>query len=66
MVAEFQHVQEELAQLRSAAARRVERVEELRFLLEDVGSAKLRPGEEAALLQERTLVQNGAAKRPDD
>src|SRR5262249_31022984 len=34
--------------------------EELRFLLEDVGAAKLRPGEEAALLQERALVQNGA------
>src|SRR5262249_1660268 len=34
--------------------------QELRYLLEDVGAAKLRPGEEAELLQERALVQNGA------
>src|SRR4029078_3288424 len=46
--------------LRKAAASRSERIDELRFLLEDVGTAKLRPGEEAELLQERALVQNGA------
>jgi DNA repair protein RecN (Recombination protein N) len=59
-VAEVRRVQEELAQLRRAAARRTERIEELRFLLEDVQAAKLRLGEEEELLQERTLVQNGA------
>lgn len=59
-VAELRHVREELSQLRIAASRRAERIEELRFLLEDVRSAKLRPGEEQELLQERSLVQNGA------
>jgi DNA repair protein RecN (Recombination protein N) len=59
-VAALRHVREELAALRKAAESRTERIQELRYLLEDVGSAKLRPGEEAELLQERTLVQNGA------
>ncbi len=59
-VAELRRVSDELAALHTAAARREERIEELRFLLEDVGTAKLRPGEEQELLQERTLVQNGA------
>jgi DNA repair protein RecN (Recombination protein N) len=59
-VAELRRVHDELARLRKAAARRHERIEELRFLLEDVDAAKLRPGEEAELLQERSVVQNGA------
>ena len=59
-VTELRRVRDELSALRKAAASRAERIEELRFLLEDVGQAKLRPGEEAELLQERTLVQNGA------
>src|SRR4051812_14578321 len=59
-VGALRKVRDELAALRKAAARRAERIEELRFLLEDVGAAKLRPGEEAELLQERSLVQNGA------
>ncbi|KPV52365.1 DNA recombination protein RecN, partial [Kouleothrix aurantiaca] len=56
-VTELRRVRDELSALRKAAASRAERIEELRFLLEDVGQAKLRPGEEAELLQERTLVQ---------
>jgi DNA repair protein RecN (Recombination protein N) len=59
-VGALRKVRDELAALRKAAAGRAERIEELRFLLEDVGAAKLRPGEEAELLQERSLVQNGA------
>ncbi len=59
-VGALRKVRDELATLRKAAASRAERIEELRFLLEDVGAAKLRPGEEAELLQERSLVQNGA------
>ncbi len=59
-VGALRKARDELAALRKAAASRAERIEELRFLLEDVGAAKLRPGEEAALLQERSLVQNGA------
>jgi DNA repair protein RecN (Recombination protein N) len=59
-VGQLRRVRDELAALRKAAASRAERIEELRYLLEDVSAAKLRPGEEAALLQERSLVQNGA------
>ncbi|HEX5692635.1 MAG TPA: DNA repair protein RecN, partial [Roseiflexaceae bacterium] len=59
-VAALRKVREELAALRKAAESRTERIQELRYLLEDVGTAKLRPAEEADLLQERTLVQNGA------
>ncbi len=59
-VGELRRVRDELGALRKAAASRAERIEELRFLLEDVAQAKLRPGEEAELAKERTLVQNGA------
>jgi DNA repair protein RecN (Recombination protein N) len=59
-VAALRRVRDELASLRKAAASRADRIEELRFLLEDVGAAKLRGGEEAELLQERGLVQNSA------
>lgn len=59
-VGELRRVRDELAALRKAAVSRKERIQELRFLLEDVVAAKLRPGEEAELLQERALVQNGA------
>jgi DNA repair protein RecN (Recombination protein N) len=59
-VAALRRVREELAALRKAAASRAERIEELRYLLEDVRTAKLRPSEEAELLKERALVQNGA------
>ncbi|MEP7189593.1 MAG: AAA family ATPase, partial [Roseiflexaceae bacterium] len=48
-VAALRKVRDELTALRKAAASRAERIEELRFLLEDVGVAKLRPGEEAEL-----------------
>ena len=59
-VGELRRVLDELNQLRSAASRRAERIEELQMLLEDAKAAKLRPGEEQELLQERALVQNGA------
>ena len=59
-VAALRRVRDELHSLRKAAASRAERIEELRYLLEDVGQAKLRAGEEAELMKERTLVQNGA------
>ncbi|GAB4194329.1 MAG: DNA repair protein RecN [Roseiflexaceae bacterium] len=59
-VAELRRVQDELNELRRAAARRNERIEELRFLLEDVQAAKLKPDEEEQLIQERNLVQNSA------
>ncbi|MEN9938436.1 MAG: hypothetical protein RLZZ387_5015 [Chloroflexota bacterium] len=59
-VTQLRLVRDELSALRTAAASRAERIEELRFLLEDVQAAKLRPGEEEDLLRERALVQNGA------
>ena len=59
-VAELRRVREELLALRRAAANRADRIQELRLLLEDVGAARLRVDEEEQLLQERTLVQNGA------
>lgn len=59
-VTELRRVRDELHGLRRAAANRSERIEELRFLLEDVAEAKLQPDEEESLLRERTLVQNSA------
>ncbi len=53
-------VREQLADLHRNEARRVERIEELRFLLEDVQAADLHPNEEQELLQERSVVQNAA------
>ncbi|MBC8074860.1 MAG: DNA repair protein RecN [Chloroflexales bacterium] len=59
-VAKLRQVRDELNNLRKSAARRNERIEELRFLLEDVGAAKLRPAEADDLVRERALMQNGA------
>lgn len=57
-VARLRQVREELADLRRSEARRTERIEELRFLIEDVSAAQLRPNEEAELAQERSMLQN--------
>lgn len=59
-VARLRAVREELADLRRSEARRQERIEELRYLLEDVLAAKLKPGEEEELARERQVVQNAA------
>jgi DNA repair protein RecN (Recombination protein N) len=58
LVGRLRELREELADLRRNEARRVERIEELRFLLEDVTAANLQPDEEAELLRERQLMQN--------
>jgi DNA repair protein RecN (Recombination protein N) len=55
---QLRQVREELAELRRNEARRVERLKELQFLIEDVSAAKLQPGEEAELLRERAVLQN--------
>jgi DNA repair protein RecN (Recombination protein N) len=57
-VARLREIREHLADLRRNEARRHERIEELRFLLEDVQAAKLQPNEEQELLQERSMLQN--------
>ncbi|MFV9504171.1 MAG: DNA repair protein RecN [Oscillochloridaceae bacterium umkhey_bin13] len=59
-VTQLRQIRSELADLRQNEARRQQRIEELRFLIEDVTAAKLVPGEEEALLRERALVQNAA------
>jgi DNA repair protein RecN (Recombination protein N) len=59
-VARLRTIREELAELRRNEARRQERIEELRFLLEDVQAARLKPGEEEDLARERQVVQNAA------
>lgn len=59
-VGELRRIRDQLASLRKAAASRAERIEELRFLLEDVQAAKLSPNEEEELVRERALVQNSA------
>jgi DNA repair protein RecN (Recombination protein N) len=56
----LRRIREELAALRRAEASRTERIEELRILLDDVQTAKLRAGEEDELVRERSLVQNRA------
>lgn len=60
LVARLRQIREELADLRRSEARRQGRIEELRFLLEDVAAAKLRPGEEEDLARERQVVQHAA------
>lgn len=60
LVSRLKTTRDELVELRRNEARRQERIEELRFLLEDVQAARLRPGEEEELLSERQVVQNGA------
>jgi DNA repair protein RecN (Recombination protein N) len=60
LVARLRKVRDDLADLRRSESRRHERIEELRFLLEDVAAAKLRLGEEEDLARERTVLQNGA------
>lgn len=60
LVARLRRTRDELAELRRSESRRQERIEELRFLIEDVSAARLRPGEEEELLRERAVVQNAA------
>lgn len=57
-VTRLRQVREELETLRRNAARRNERIEELRFLLEDVSAANVHADEEQELLQERSVLQN--------
>jgi DNA repair protein RecN (Recombination protein N) len=60
LVVRLRQAREELAELKRNEARRQTRIEELRFLLEDVTAAKLKPGEEEDLARERQVVQNAA------
>jgi DNA repair protein RecN (Recombination protein N) len=60
LYAQWKAIRTELNELRTAADRRTDRIQELRALQTDVAAAKLIPGEEEALVAERTRFQNGA------
>jgi DNA repair protein RecN (Recombination protein N) len=57
---QWRSIRTELNELRTAADRRTERIQELRSLQADVSAAKLVQGEEESLVAERTRFQNGA------
>ncbi|MBA3470647.1 MAG: DNA repair protein RecN [Herpetosiphonaceae bacterium] len=60
LVARLERVRTSIASLRKAESRRVERIEELAYLVEELGTANLVAGEEESLSRERTLMQNAA------
>ena len=59
-VHQLKQSQQQLTDLTQATKRRDERIQELRQILDDVSSAKLRVGEEDELLLERSRFHNGA------
>ncbi len=60
IVERLEHVRVQINSLRQAEARRIERIEELEYLIADLQAAKLKPGEEEQLSRERSLLQNSA------
>ena len=60
LVDELAGVRERIATFRRAEHRRIERIEELEYLIEDLQAAKLQAGEEEQLQRERSLLQNAA------
>lgn len=59
-VTRLRHLRDELDELQRSEDQRVERIEELRVLIEEVQAANLHPEEEQELTRERTLLQNAA------
>ncbi len=59
-VARLRALQEEIRAVAAEQARQEERAEALRFRLQEIESAALRPGEEEELRLERQRLQNGA------
>ncbi len=59
-VARLRALQEEICRLEQERARQMEQEEVLRFTLEEITAAQLRPGEEEDLRLERQRLQNGA------
>ena len=57
-IARLRALREEIRQLEQERTHRAERAEALRFRLQEIGAAKLRPGEEEELRQERHRLQN--------
>ncbi len=59
-VSRLRTLQHEIERLEGEHARQAERAEALRFRLDEITAAELRPGEEEALRLERQRLQNGA------
>lgn len=53
-------VRSEIKQLRQAETRRVERIEELEYMVDELAASALRAGEEDELARERSVLQNSA------
>ena len=60
IVARLERVRDSIKSLRKAESRRVERIDELTFLVEELGKAQLVAGEEDQLARERAIGQNAA------
>jgi DNA repair protein RecN (Recombination protein N) len=60
LVDQLRRVRQQLDELRHSEARRQDRIDELRYQIDEIEAANLRIGEEEALLQERTRLQNAA------
>lgn len=59
-VAHLRAIREEIRSLEQERAQRAERADALRFRLQEISAARLRPGEEEELRQERHRLQNAA------
>lgn len=59
-VAQLRALREDIRRLEAEKAHQAERAETLRFRLQEIESARLQPGEEEELRQERQRLQNGA------
>lgn len=60
LVDQLRHVRQQLDDLRRSELRRQDRIEELRYQIDEIEAANLRVGEEDDLARERTLLQNAA------
>jgi len=60
LVEQLREVRGKLDELRRSELRRQDRIEELRYQVDEIEAAGLRVGEEAELARERTLLQNSA------
>lgn len=60
LYAQWSGLNDRLTRFRKTKAERVEKVEYLRFLLQELEAARLQPGEDTALEQEKHLVRHAA------
>lgn len=60
LVDQLRHVRQQLDNLRRSELRRQDRIDELRYQIDEIEAANLHVGEEDELARERTLLQNAA------